>query len=143
MTYQAHADAVLGLLAAATGSPALKVFDGFVPPTTQAGPPYVVVYLGFDSPEAELDMGTSDFTNASLRVNCSVTCHSVGANAIAARAVAARVRGALLDVSPTVTGRTCFPMRMVDSQPLQRDESTGVTVMDQVDVYRLSSVPSS
>jgi hypothetical protein len=139
MTYQDHAAAVLALLAADTGLPSLVYFDGFVPPATS--PPYVVVYFAFDQPEPAQDSQSSSLVMTSARVDCSVYCHSVGANGIAARAVAARVSAALLDITPAVTGRACFPLRHVDTQPMARDESTGVLVMDQVDVYRLSTVP--
>ncbi len=140
MTYQAHSGAVLALLDADDVAPALVVRDGYVP--TNSAPPYVVVYFTIESLQAELDLSSSDMTYASTRVNCYAYCHYVGSNATAARAVAARVRAALLDVTPVITGRTCFPIRHVENQPPVRDETTGVLVMDQVDVYRLSSIPS-
>jgi hypothetical protein len=139
MTFQAHAAAVLGLLDADNVSPALVVYDSFVP--TGAALPYVVVYFSFESPPAETDSQSSDLVGSSSRVDCWAYCHCVGANGLAARAVAARTRVALLDVTPTVTGRTCFPIRHIENQPAVRDETTGALVMDQVDVYRLSSVP--
>jgi hypothetical protein len=142
MTYQLHAAAVLGLLDADDGPPPLVVKDGFVPAGT--APPYVLVYFVIDSPEASADFGgTSDMNYTSRRVDCFAYCHSVGANAAAARAVAARVRNALLDVLPAVTGRLAFPIRLTESQPPVRDETTGSLVMDQVDVYRLSTIPVS
>ncbi len=137
MTYQAHADAVLALLAATPGSPPLVVLDGYVPTNTL--PPYSVVYFAFESLDAD-DL-TSNLDWQSLRLNCSIYVHSVGGNGKAARAVAARVRTALLDVTPTVTGRSCFPIRHIDNTVADRDESTGVLIVDIVDVYRLSSVP--
>lgn len=140
MTDQAHAAAVLTLLDAENGPPPLVFFDGFVPASTL--PPYVVVYFDFDHLEPSLDLQTSGLTATSDRTDCHITCHAVGANSTAARAVAGRVRAALLDVSPAVTGRQSWPIRHVDNQPVQRDESTGVLVMDQVDVYRLSTVPA-
>lgn len=139
MTTQVHADAVLNLLSAATGSPALVVYDGFVP--NGSTPPYVVVYFAFDYPPAETDGQSSDLVMNSNRVDCFAYCHSVGTNSIGSRAMAARVRTALLDVAPAVTGRSVFPIRHIENQPAARDESTGVLVVDQVDVYRLSSVP--
>ena len=69
-------------------------------------------------------------------------CHCAGGNQIAARAVAQRVRAALLDVTPTVTGRKCWPIRREAGQLVDRDESTGLLVMDGVSVYRLESVPA-
>lgn len=140
MTYQAHAAAVLGLLDADNGPPALVFYDGAVP--TGALPPYVVVYFSYDQPEPAIDTQGSSMEAGSVRVDCHAYCHSVGSNGAAARAVAARVRSALLDATPAVSGRQVFPIRHVDNQPMQRDESTGVLVMDQVDVYRLSTVPA-
>lgn len=139
MTFLAHAQAVLNLLDADNGPPPLVFFDSFVPVNTN--PPYVVVYFAYTSPEAGLDTQTSTLEGSSLRVDCFAYCHCVGSNAAASRSVAARVRTALLDVAPTVTGRATFPIRHVENQPASRDESTGSLVIDQVDVYRLSSVP--
>jgi hypothetical protein len=139
MTIQAHANAILGLLAADIGPPALATLDGFVP----AGqlPPYVVVYFSIASPGGTVaaDKVSLDFNSTVMDVNAY--CHCVGGNAIAARAVESRVRTALLDVTPVITGRGCFPIRHVDAMPMQRDESTGPLVMDVVDVYCLVSVP--
>ena len=134
---QAHADAVLAKLRAAVGSPALVVYDGQVP--EDPAPAYVVVYLHAETPELP---DSRSVQGASERFVVSVYCHCVGGAAVAARAVAQRVRGALLDVVLIVPGRRCFPVRHADSQPPQRDETTGRLVMDQVDVYRLESVPA-
>jgi hypothetical protein len=137
VTVQAHADALLGLLAAAPGSPALVVLDGVVPAGQTA--PYVVVYLHLQTPELPESRSVQGLSE---RVVMTATLHCVGGNAIAARAVSQRARGALLDVVPTVAGRTCWPIRHIDSPPPQRDESTGALVFDQVDLYRLESVPA-
>jgi hypothetical protein len=142
VTYQDHAAAVLALLAADAGPPALVVYDGVVPAVPAAPkPPYVVVYFAFDLPEAAQDPQTSSLVMTSNRVDCSIYCHCVGANGAASRSVAARVRVALLDVIPAVAGRAAFPIRHTENQPATRDETTGVLVMDQVDTYRLSTVP--
>jgi hypothetical protein len=58
-----------------------------------------------------------------------------------ALAVAGRSRAALLGVTPTIAGRGCYPIVHDDSQPPQRDESTGVLVFDQIDTYTLRSLP--
>lgn len=134
---QSHANAVLALLAAAAGTPALKVYDGAVPAGTV--PPYVLVYFADYDPEGA---DSRPLTGASQRFVLRAYCHCVGGNQTAARAVAQRVRAALLDVIPSVSGRRCLPIRREDGQPTQRDESTGTLVQDKVDVYRLESVPS-
>ncbi|MCX4470451.1 hypothetical protein OOK41_09045 [Micromonospora sp. NBC_01655] len=135
MTIRAHADAVLGLLQAAPGS--MKVLDGAAPSGTV--PPYVLVYFADADPELP---DSRPLDGVSQRHILWAYVHSVGGNAAAARALGERVRAALLDVVPSVTGRECFPIRREDGQPPQRDESTGVLVMDRVDVYRLESVPA-
>lgn len=141
MTVQQHAAAVLGLLQADTGPPQLVVLDGFVP--TGTNPPYVVVYFSVISPEAAVAPESSNLDYDSRQVDCWIYCHSIGANGVASRAVAGRVATALLDRTPTITGRFCWPIRHIENQPASRDESTGTLIVDQVDVYRLSTIPDS
>lgn len=130
-----HAAAVLALLNAAPGPPTLYVFDGKVPTGTDpAAKPYVLVY--FDAAQPDLS-----FVGRSWTFQLGITCHSVGATARAARMVADRVRTALLDVAPVVATRKCWPIRWDSGTPPQRDEQTGASVFDQVDVYLLRSVP--
>jgi hypothetical protein len=140
MTIQQDASAFLTLLDSDNASPPLAVYDGFVP--TGVRPPYVVAYFSAEHPDASIDSQSSDLANGSYREDTYAYCHCVGSNAIAARAVASRVQAALLDVLPVISGRSCWPIRHTENQPATRDESTGVLVMDQVDVYRLSSVPA-
>lgn len=137
-----HEAAVLALLTAAPGSPALVVYDGFVPADVPEGAAYAVVYFVTGAPPAEQDPQASNLTGDSLRRDCSVYVHSVGATQSAARKVDGRVRGALLDVTPAVSGRAAWPIRNTENQPAQRDESTGHPVFDIVSVYRLSSMPA-
>lgn len=134
---QLHADAILDLLADAPPvSPALVVHDGKVP--DGAEPPYVLVYLATTTPT-----GTSLASDQDRAVTRAY-CHCVGADAKAARAVAGRVHAALLNAKPTIAGRVCWPIRDDDSGgPPDRDETTGVLVMDAVSVYRLESVPAT
>lgn len=148
---QAHADAVLTLLRAAPPAPPfepLAVYDGEVPdylPDGSGGPAdiYCLVYMTMTTPQ-----GTS-LTNESDTAVLTIYCHSVSGNtrtsgsAASARVLAQRPRAALLDVVPAVPGRSCFPIRHVDSPPVNRDEQAGPKVYDQVDVYRLETVPAS
>lgn len=136
---QAHAAAFLALLDADNTAPALVVHDGRVPDA--GAPPYVLVYVTASTPDAVQAPALVDLTMNSDVIEARAYCHSVGGNAQAARAVAGRVRAALLNVTPAVAGRVCWPIRYDDGQAPQRDESTGVLVMDQVDVYCLLSVP--
>lgn len=141
MTVQAHADAVLALLNAATGTPALTVLDGSVP--QGAALPYVLVYLSDRTPGAADVPDSTPLQGDSDRLVTTIYCHCVGGNAKAARAVAQRVRGALLNVTPAIAGRICWPIRADEDQPPQRDETTGPVVMDLVSMYRLESVPAT
>jgi hypothetical protein len=131
----AHAAAVLALLDADNTPPALTVFDGVVPAGTDpATTPYVVVY--FDSGRPDLT-----FTGVTHRFQLRITCHSVAGGAKSTRLVAERVAAALLDVTPTVATRKCWPIRWEDGSPPLRHERTGQLVMNQVDIYQLTSVP--
>lgn len=131
-----HAAAVLALLNAVDDPPPLNVHDGKVPAGVDPKvEPYVLPYFAGGSPDLT-------FRGTSHTFQLRITAHCVGGNAQAARLVSQRVRAALLDVTPTVPGRKCFPIRWEDSPPPQRDESTGSTVMDQVDTYVLRSVPA-
>jgi hypothetical protein len=129
-----HAAAVLALLNSAVTSPR-KVFDGKVPDNTDPrATPYVLVYFDSNDPEA-------DFRAQPWEFELTVTTHCVGGSALAARQVADMVRTALLGVVPSVSGRACWPVVREAGSPPQRDESTGVLVMDQIDQYILRSVP--
>lgn len=135
MSARDHSDAVL-TLARSSGPTALTVLDGVVASTQTR--PYVLAYFSDEDPiEADstgLDMAANRFVLRGY-------FHCVGDNAAATRALADKLRGNILGVTPTVAGRACFPIRREESQPPQRDESTGTLVMDRVDVYRLESVP--
>lgn len=128
---QALANAGLGLLVADTS---LVVFDGAVPPNTT--PPYVVVYTTVDRPSGDPDNPGNGQTRVWLG---RWICHCVGGNAIAARAVAQRVRTQLLDVRPVIAGLACGLIRWEQTTPPTRDETTGVVVMDAVEIYRLKA----
>jgi hypothetical protein len=146
VTVEAHARAVLDLLDADNDDPPLVVFDGSVPKDPATGkskpPPYVLVYFTVATPSGEMPADSTSLDMDSDRVVLRAYCHNVGANATAARIVAGRTRAALLGVTPSVAGRECWPIRQDEGLPADRDESTGVLVMDQVDVYRLESVPA-
>lgn len=128
-----HAAPVMAALAAIT--PAVTVSDGPVNPQTPPTLPYVVVYAHIEMPEAVSLEEVADL------VTCTAIIHSVAGNAGAVRKVADRVIGALVGLRPTIAGRSCSRLRLVDSQPPDWDRSTGQLVMDQVDVYQYVSLP--
>lgn len=129
---QAIANAGLALLTADTS---LVVCDGVVPAGTQ--PPYALVYTTVNRPSEDPDNAADGLSRV---WSAAWIVHSVGGNAAAARAVAQRVRTALLDIRPVISGLSCNKIRMdPDSPPPQRDETTGVVVMDLVQTYRLKA----
>lgn len=135
---QAHADAYLGLLRA---NPNLTVYpeadgdeDGQRVPAG-AVPPYVVVDVAIETPEGSTVTGLAD------RMTARAYCHCVGGNDVACRAVAQMVRGALLNVRPTVAGRTAGLIRHDANRPPVPDESSGSLVVEQTDIYRVDTYP--
>lgn len=140
LTIQDHADAFRILLSDAPGIPALLGLDGVVPPGTV--PPYALVYFYVETPDGLTVPDKVPLTFNSDVIEAWAYVHCVGQNAVAARAVSGRVRAAVLNRTPSVVGRTCFPIRWKSGSPPQRDESLGPLVMDQVDVYGWTSVPA-
>jgi hypothetical protein len=130
---QAMADAGLNLLRADIGPPALVVFDG--PVSAGQQPPYVRVYTHIEWPA---DDPNNALDGVSGRAVVRWYCHCVGSNDTAARAVAQRVRTQLLDKRPAVAGMVPGMIRHEQSIPPVPDETTGVPVLDTVNVYRLT-----
>jgi hypothetical protein len=135
-TVQGHVDAALGMLRA---NPNLTVYDGKV--DNGAPNAYVVVYAFRLRPDGLAAPDKVPLTGASTAVDMRLFCHSVGATAHAARTVQDQVEAALLDKTPAVTGRSCFPIRLLDGQQGIPDEVTGTSVFDNTDVYGWTSVP--
>lgn len=122
---QPAAAAFLALLATNAN---LTVVDGDVAVGQEA--PYVVVYVSGGPDEGD---------NLGLRSNEATVrayVHSVGETAAAARIIAGQAASTIVDDRLTVAGWSCGPIKRELSNPPKRDESTGVVVMDQVDVYR-------
>lgn len=132
-----HAAAVLALLATTVTAPRL-VFDGKVDPPVGdvKATPYVLARFVEALPEL-------NFQGVTHRYGVRVTLHCVGGNDRAARQMADLAKAALQDVTPTVSGRKCFPIRWDDGSEQAPDEATGVTVADQVVVFVLRSVPAA
>jgi hypothetical protein len=143
MTRQLHAAAVLARLVAASGSPAMVVHDGRVPDAPAAGsvPPYVVVRFAFRKLTATESPGTTSLTFDSTTYRVDATVYSVGVDSRSTRAVAARAETQLLNWAPTVTGRSCTPLRQIESVTYEPNEAMGVPVEQQADVYRFVSQP--
>ena len=131
------AAAVLALLAADTN---LRVYDGMVPtdPTTGRPPPrpYVVIYAPVGLSTVHNLTGTSGALEASIQTTC------VGDTAESCRIVARRVKAALLDVVPVVSGRASFPIRHEYSEPARVDNDVAPPVLFAVDRWLTQSVPA-
>lgn len=128
-------------LAGSSAGPALPLLDGEVPDGTAMphalGYFYIVTPTGLAAPDAVPLTMDSDVIDAVAYVHC------VGSTPASARAVSGRIRGAVLNRTLIVPGRSCFPIRQDDGQPPQRDEQIpGQPVHDLVDVYTWRSVPA-
>jgi hypothetical protein len=126
-----HAAALIALL---TGA-GLTVHDGAVPAGVDVdAEPYLKPYFDSADPESTKEA-------APYRFEMTMTLHCVAGNAGAARILAGLARTALVQVVPTVAGRTCFPITREAGSPARQDETTGRLVMDQIDLYILRSLP--
>ena len=129
---QALVNAGFALLAADPVAPAMQAYDGVVP--NGAVPPYWVVYTSVSYPAEDAD--NSGNGRSSVR-EVRWIVHSVGETAASARAGAQRARTQLLNASPVIAGLSCGLIRLEESQPPTRDETTGTPVMDAIQTYRL------
>lgn len=105
----------------------LTVIDGDVPVGQE--PPYLVVYLVGAPKEGD------NLNRRSNEAAPRAYLHSVGTTPAAARIVAGQAAATIVDQRLTVAGWSCGPIKNELSNPPERDESKGVTVMDQVDTY--------
>jgi hypothetical protein len=137
---KAHADAFLGLLHTALDPVPIAVYDGKVPdplPDVQASP-WVVVY--FD-PGWPVDGAGNALDGKAVTYVTRGYCHCVAGSMAAVRAVTGQVRAALLNVRPTVAGRSAGLIKWYDGQPANPDETLGHLAVNKVDVYELITTP--
>ena len=140
---RAHLDAVLALLAPLTVPPAsMLVRDGTVddeshPVTATAPPatPYVVVSTDSMPMRGDRLADWSSILDGLLYVTC------VGSDRREAQWAQEKTRALLLDVRPTVAGRSCWSLKLVDGDPMRPDRDVTPPVLVAVDVYRLASTP--
>lgn len=139
MTAVLHAAAILDRLGS-HGASALTVFDGRV--DDGAVPPYLLVrctlqWLGPDTrPDAVNLAGTVKAATCTSRI------YAVGETEAAARILFDRVTAALLNWRPTVSGRSCTPMRHEDSFETPADERTGVAYHELGAIWAFTSHPA-
>lgn len=104
---------------------------------------YALVYFYIETPDGLAAPDAVDLTFASNVIESRAYVHCVGPTPTSAMAVSGRVRTAVLNKTPTITGRACHPVRWREGQPPQRNEEIpGAPVHDQVDVYGWRSVPA-
>jgi hypothetical protein len=137
---KAHADAFLALLHAALDPVPIAVYDGVVPSPypDPATTPACLVYFAAEWPT---DGTGNAIDGLSITYRLRAYCHSIGATAAAARSIGGQVRAAVLNIRPTVAGRSCGPIRWYDGQPPAKDETLGALVMDRVDVFEFLTTP--
>lgn len=127
-------DAGLTLLRADTGLVVWPDPSGAVPDVP--APPYVRVHANVERPNGgegcALDSRSAAWT-------ARWWCHSVGSSEDAVIALAMRVRAALLDVRPAVTGLSCGMIRQEASQPPSRDTDVTPAIWEQTTIYRLDA----
>lgn len=132
----AHADAGLDLIEAA----GLTVYRGKLPPNiTALTPPWVLVYSAVDWPDMDGDHGLD---HASSTCVTTWYCYCSGTTDTSVLAVSGRVRAALLDVTPTIAGRVCFPIGQTGSEPARPHELTGTSVLTALSIYELRTRPA-
>ncbi|PSK96698.1 uncharacterized protein DUF3168 [Haloactinopolyspora alba] len=115
------------------------LYDGQVP--TEPAYPYNVIWsTGGTRPSTSLTEEMSQ-----LEVSLYVT--TVAATAESVRIIQGSVRDALLGVRPVVSGRSCWRLSILYSEPIRQDAdvtipATTLHPMYGVDVWRLASIPA-
>jgi hypothetical protein len=134
-------DAAPALLRLDAGPPALVVWpdaDGNVPTSPDVMAGYVRWYGHTEWPKGA-DGNALD--GASTTATTRWYIHCVAATEYSAAGLADRVRTALLDVRPTVTGRSCGLVYMEASELTNRSELAGTPTYVRTVVYAMVSVP--
>lgn len=110
--------------------------EGFVPERPTA--PYMRVYSHTEWPK-EGDANGLDGLSVSATTRWYVHC--VGETEYAAAALAMRARTVLLNLRPTITGRTCGLVYMEAAEPTNRSELGASALYDRPVVYAMLSAP--
>lgn len=124
-----HARVALDILENDNNQP---VYEGVAP--DEPATPYVLVYTQVTWPDK------GDGTNFDMVTNQCVTnwiTYSVGSTETSARAVANRVRQLLVNVQPTITGRSCGRIQQTGASSPDRDERIGRLVYTLEATYTL------
>lgn len=141
MNSDAHVQAVLDLLEAAAAGTNLTVHEGLAPNLQDT--PYWMVYP--EGPgvahRGERD-GAARLAGTSVALDLVVQITSVGGSAWQARWAAAKAQEALLDVVPTVAGRTCRPIVQAFATGRPEPDVTDPDLFTSMAGYRIRSVPA-
>lgn len=137
-----HANAVLGLLRAGGGLTVFPAADGatgstgrLVPNGTE--PPYVAVHI-HGGPRA-----TDSLQATSTEMELYFYLHAAGATQLAAQVIADLALSRVLDVVPTIAGRTCWPIRYEADRPERYDDTATPAVWTYVTLLKLRSVAAT
>lgn len=127
-----HAQVAIAILEADDAWP---VHVGSVPDGSAL--PYALVYSIVGWPDGNPDESLDGLTR---RCETRWYIHCVGGTDQSARAVSGRVRQLLLNVKPTITGRSCGFIKQDVEPTFQPNEATGLLIVDLTSVYLLVSV---
>lgn len=126
-----HTDAILALIHAGS---TVAIHDGTVP--AGAALPYNVLFTDDGLDESD----TFDGTPTTLTVHIQVT--SSGLTRQSAQVAHDQAHAALIGVIPAVSGRSCSPVRQVNSRPITEDRDVTPHVLYAVNEYAFHSVPA-
>jgi hypothetical protein len=130
---RAHVNAVKALIEGDVQMVGAVYVGGAPPPPPDR---YVVLYPDSGLPEdTGLDLDAD-------QVEMLLQATYVGTTVEQALWVAERVRARLVNATPTVAGRVCWPLSIQVSQPLRRDDDVTPPLYFAVDVYELRSIPA-
>ena len=129
---ETHARIVLDLLTNDGNQP---VYNNYAP--DNVAPPYLYVFSHVWWPGNGSDGQNFDMVTNQCMTRAYVHC--VGETDEAARALSNRVRQLLVNVKPVIAGRSCSLIQQESSNTPDKDERSGVLVMDAVASYLFSS----
>ena len=115
-----------------------KVYDTIAESasSTPVSPPYVVVFSNSGN------VSGARLSGSDLDETVTFTIHAVGVNPEQSRATAKKVRSLLRGFKPSISGKTCWPIKLVVSQPTRPDADVLPAVFYSVEEFQLSTTPA-
>lgn len=143
MTIRAHMTGVLALVTPLAAAPtSLPVYssalDDAAQPPTEGRPDSRWVVVDFDGLPAENDR----LAGWSANINGLVYVRCFGDTVREVAWAQEKTRAVLLDVAPTITGRSVQPLRMYSAQRPTPDRDEPTPLFAAVDVYTLFTAPA-